>query len=159
MTNAFDLTLTWRDVPAVVVTFWLGFAAVSVSHELGHYFMARAFGIRPEAVVLGSYVVVYDRLIVDTRFVVNAISVPWETNRVDFAPGDYRINALIWVFSAGILTNFVSAVFIGLGAWFFGSRIAMIVALIAFSFALGMAVPIDKNDGSRVWSLITKQRL
>lgn len=141
---------------------WFGFAFAFATHELGHYFVARWFGIIPTKVSLGDYVPIYDQVHAGTRFVVHAIWVPWGTNYNRFQ-GKVSVYAMIYVMFAGIAVNFLFAFIFGISALFFQSRILAAIllglAIVSLSMGLGQLFPYGGTDGRVAWWLITKQNL
>lgn len=139
----------------LAITFYVSLYVAFATHELGHYFVARVFGLRVSRLVVGSYGPICVKRYRGTLFVFRCIWLPWgaEYIRLKDPRDESEIrNQLAAVLSAGIATNMLCAgLFAVMNMWLHSQTVA-IFELVAFATGVGQLIPIGASDGQLIWN-------
>lgn len=139
----------------LVVATYFAFHFATLTHELGHYAVARIFNIRVTRFVVGHYCVLIKRRHRGTMFVIRALNVPWRNAHVMImAEKDTRRYHFMLVILAGPIVNMIFSGLFALLNHHMHSVYLVSFLLVSLSKGIGNLLPVKGSDGRLAFDLM-----
>jgi len=142
------------SIPLLLVATYVGSCFIIVSHEFGHYFAARYFGIKIRRVVIRGCGPVYLKRHKGAIIAISTVILPWKDSGVLlYQPQVLPRYAVACALFAGPATNLLAGALLWFIATWLDASALLFVALLSAGNGVVQLIPGGASDGQLIWNV------